>query len=229
MDFLKMVIAGLLLFAFARAEQPAQPPQQQQKQPVQQAVQPQTVQQNQPAQPQPPQQQQKQPAAPAPQAQSSAQSLKAPSPQQIQPSAPAPQQQPAQGKSTAAPSTSKKDFPPRSYRVRDNTGNLIIETEDSSLVAKMSNVKVEVVDQPLKLFTLQNDTMIDNLKFILEKKLGSDAQTKAVFYYTIEWIVPGGGHLTLNKGHKKKPTIIADWKSQRWLRENVPGLLDDAR
>jgi glucose/arabinose dehydrogenase len=200
MTLLKMAIAGLLLFAFAQAEQSAQP-----------------------------QEQQKQPVAPAPQAQSSAQSLKAPSPQQTQPSSPAPQQQLSQVKNAAAASNSKKDFPPRSYRVRDNTGNLIIETEDSSLVAKMSNVKVEVVDQPLKLFTLQNDTMIDNLKFILEKKLGSDAQTKAVYYYTIEWIVPGGGHLTLNKGHKKKPTIIADWKSQRWLRENVPGLLDDAR
>jgi hypothetical protein len=183
---------------------------------------------------------QSQQTQPAPQAKQQAQPAQQTSPQ-VQPSQQAPQK-PAAPQTTqqqpqaqpvpqkSAPSAAqKKDFPPRSYRVRDNAGNLIIETEDSILVAKMSNVKIEVIDQPLKLYTLQNDSMMDNLKFILEKKLGADAQAKAVYFYTIEWVVPGGGHVTLNKSRKTKPVLIADWKAQRWLRENVPGILDEAK
>jgi DNA mismatch repair ATPase MutL len=213
MNLVKIAVIMLTIYATVQAEQS------QQTQPA-----PQAKQQAQPAQPTP----QKPTAAQTPQQQPSSQQPNTQPQAPSQPSQQQPQAQPAPQKSSPS-AAQKKDFPPRSYRVRDNAGNLIIETEDSLLVAKMSNVKVEVIDQPLKLYTLQNDSMMDNLKFILEKKLGADAQAKAVYFYNIEWIVPGGGHVTLNKSRKTKPVLIADWKAQRWLRENVPGILDDAK
>lgn len=209
MTLVKFAVILLTVYPIVQAEQS------QQTQPAQQ-----TKQQTQPAQ-QTSLPQQVQPLQQAPQ--------KPAAPQTTQPSPqPQPQIQPAPQKSTPS-ATSKKDLPPKSYRVRDNAGNIIIETQDSVLVTKMSNVKVEVIDQPLKLYTLQSDSILDNLKSILEKKLGSDAQAKAVYFYTIEWVVPGGGHVTLNKSPKMKPVLIADWKAQRWLHENMPGVLDDAK
>jgi hypothetical protein len=201
MNLVKCTVIILSICAIIHAEQPQQNQPVQQAQPTQKPTAPLTTQLQQPnAQVQ---------ASPQP-------------PQQQPPQALAPQKN--------APSTApKKDLPPKSYRVRDNTGNLIIETQDSVLITKMSNVKVEVIDQPLKLYTLQSDSLLDNIKFILEKKVGADAQAKAVYFYTIEWVVPGGGHVTLNKSPKTKPVLIADWKAQRWLRENIPGVLDDTK
>ena len=113
------------------------------------------------------------------------------------------------------------------YRAEDKAGNLILETSDSLLVKQLSNVKIKTFENPVKLITLDGDTVADGLKFVLEKKLGNPKSLAN--YYSITWQTPNGGTVTLNKHPSAKSVLIASFKARQWLRENVDFLKDDLK
>jgi hypothetical protein len=113
------------------------------------------------------------------------------------------------------------------YRAEDKEGNLILETGDSLLVKQLSNVKIRIINNPVKLVTLENDSASDAMKTVLEKKLGTPKSI--ISYYSISWATPNGGSVTLNKHPGSKPVFIANFKARQWLRDNVEPLKSELK
>ena len=104
------------------------------------------------------------------------------------------------------------------YQVFDPNGNLIFETQRPIVVKKEQ--------KPVKLVTLPGDSSADNVKAVLDAKLG--APKKIILYYTSTYEDSNGVHIELNK-HPNGSKLIANYLGQQWLMDNIPALKEDLK
>jgi len=103
------------------------------------------------------------------------------------------------------------------FRVEDSLGNLILETDDYSIIRGMKGIRLKILPVPKKIIVLKDPA--DFVRGILSKKLGEPYRIEC--WYTATWTTPTGGTIILNKQRGTAPILIASYRAREWMRENL--------
>jgi hypothetical protein len=106
------------------------------------------------------------------------------------------------------------------FRVEDSLGNLILETDDYSMIRGMKNIRLKILPVPKKIIVLKDPA--DFVRGILSKKLGAPYRMET--WYTATWRTPQGGTIILNKQRGSDPILIASYRAREWMRENLKSM-----
>ena len=106
------------------------------------------------------------------------------------------------------------------FRVEDSLGNLILETDDYSIIRGMKNIRLKILPVPKKVIVLKDPA--DFVRGILSKKLGEPYRLES--WYTATWMTPTGGTIVLNKERGSPPVMIASFRAREWMRENLKAM-----
>lgn len=110
------------------------------------------------------------------------------------------------------------------FRISDKQGNIILETNDSILVSKFKNVKIDTLNDTINLINLKSN-VVDDLKNIIIDQLGKPQIEE--YNYHLEWFNDSIGKIILNKPVKSQPVLICNRKGMSYIKKTIIGILPD--